>query len=87
MKFRSKASFGILATVLAVALILFCVAAAGAAEVKKAAPAKKKADELSRPLSDGRMTDEEWRSIVYDPKKADELKKFLPAWYEKAGQE
>lgn len=39
--------------------------------------------EFPRPLADGRMTDEEWKDIVYDPKKAEELEKLHPAWYEK----
>jgi hypothetical protein len=39
--------------------------------------------EFTRPLSDGRMTDEEWKKLVYDESRADELKKLHPAWYEK----
>jgi hypothetical protein len=34
-------------------------------------------------MSEGRMTDEEWKKIVYDDKRAEELKKYRPAWYEK----
>jgi hypothetical protein len=36
--------------------------------------------EFEYPMS-GRMTDEEWRAIVYDPNRADELEKFRPSWY------
>ena len=36
--------------------------------------------EFERPMSD-RMTDEEWRAIVYDPDRADELEKYRPGWY------
>jgi hypothetical protein len=38
--------------------------------------------EFVRPLSDGRMTDEEWKKIVYDDRRADELKECHPDWYE-----
>jgi hypothetical protein len=38
--------------------------------------------EFVRPLGDGRMTDEEWKSLVYDDSRADELKKYHPSWYE-----
>lgn len=31
--------------------------------------------------SDNRMTGAEWKKIVYDPKKADELRKLHPSWY------
>ena len=37
--------------------------------------------EFERPLSEGRMTDEEWKKIVYDPARAEELEKYRPAWY------
>jgi hypothetical protein len=37
--------------------------------------------EFERPLSEGRMTDEEWKKIVYDESRAKELEKFRPAWY------
>jgi len=36
--------------------------------------------EFEHPMSK-RMTDEEWRAIVYDPARADELEKFRPDWY------
>ncbi|MDD2454380.1 MAG: DUF3160 domain-containing protein, partial [Synergistaceae bacterium] len=38
--------------------------------------------EFERSLGDGRMTDEEWKKIVYDDSRADELRKYHPAWYE-----
>ncbi|GHV36846.1 hypothetical protein FACS1894187_12210 [Synergistales bacterium] len=37
--------------------------------------------EFARSLKDGRLTDEEWRTIVYDEEREDELKKLHPAWY------
>lgn len=37
--------------------------------------------EFERSLSDGRMTDAEWRNIVYDPSRADELDELRPSWY------
>jgi hypothetical protein len=37
--------------------------------------------EFARSLQDGRLTDEEWRTIVYDEARGDELKKLHPAWY------
>jgi hypothetical protein len=37
--------------------------------------------EFERPLSEGRMTDEEWKKIVYDPARAEELEKYRPAWH------
>jgi hypothetical protein len=37
--------------------------------------------EFARPLSLGRMTDEEWKEIVYDGSRAEELEKFRPDWY------
>ena len=37
--------------------------------------------EFVRSLAEGRMTDEEWKKIVYDDSRADELKKYHPAWY------
>ena len=36
--------------------------------------------EFIRPLSEGRMTDEEWRELVYDKARQDELKKLEPDW-------
>jgi len=38
--------------------------------------------EFERSLGDGRMTDEEWKKMVYDDGRADELRKYHPAWYE-----
>ncbi|MDR1579396.1 MAG: DUF3160 domain-containing protein [Synergistaceae bacterium] len=37
--------------------------------------------EFERPLSDGRMTDDEWKKIVYDEARAEELEGLRPAWY------
>jgi hypothetical protein len=37
--------------------------------------------EFEHPVSK-RMTDEEWRAIVYDPARAEELEKFRPSWHE-----
>ncbi|MDR1515102.1 MAG: DUF3160 domain-containing protein [Synergistaceae bacterium] len=37
--------------------------------------------EFERPLSDGRMTDEEWKKIVYDKDRANELEELRPDWY------
>jgi hypothetical protein len=37
--------------------------------------------EFERPLSEGRMTDEEWKKIVYDENRAEELERLRPAWY------
>ncbi|GHT00707.1 hypothetical protein AGMMS50276_27180 [Synergistales bacterium] len=37
--------------------------------------------EFARSLEEGRLTDEEWRTIVYDEARDDELKKLHPAWY------
>ncbi|MCL1876232.1 MAG: DUF3160 domain-containing protein [Synergistaceae bacterium] len=37
--------------------------------------------EFEQPM-DKRMTDEEWRTIVYDAERAEELEKFRPYWYE-----
>jgi hypothetical protein len=37
--------------------------------------------EFERPLSEGRMTDEEWKKIVYDPSRSEELEKYRPAWH------
>ncbi|MDL2263786.1 DUF3160 domain-containing protein [Synergistaceae bacterium OttesenSCG-928-I11] len=37
--------------------------------------------EFARPLSEGRMTDQEWREIAYDPARTEELSKLHPAWY------
>ncbi|MDR2528440.1 MAG: DUF3160 domain-containing protein [Synergistaceae bacterium] len=36
--------------------------------------------EFERPLSEGRMTNEEWKDVVYDPARAEELEKYRPAW-------
>jgi len=36
--------------------------------------------EFKHPMSE-RMTDEEWKKIVYDPDRADELEKLRPDWY------
>ena len=33
-------------------------------------------------MSEGRMTDEEWKEIVYDDSRAEEVKEFRPSWYE-----
>ena len=38
--------------------------------------------EFVRQLSDGRMPDEEWKALVYDDSRADELRKYHPSWYE-----
>jgi len=38
--------------------------------------------EFERALSDGRMTDEEWRKLVYDEAKGEELEKLVPKWTE-----
>jgi hypothetical protein len=37
--------------------------------------------EFEQPMEE-RMTDEEWKAIVYDPSRAEELEKFRPSWYE-----
>ncbi|HCL79194.1 MAG TPA: hypothetical protein DIC53_04415 [Synergistaceae bacterium] len=34
-----------------------------------------------RPLSEGRMNDDQWKEIVYDEKRQDELEELRPAWY------
>lgn len=36
-----------------------------------------------RPLSEGRMNDDQWKEIVYDEAKQDELEELRPAWYRK----
>ena len=36
--------------------------------------------EFERPM-EKRMTDEEWRAIVYDAERAEELEKYRPSWY------
>jgi hypothetical protein len=38
--------------------------------------------EFERPLGEGRMTDEEWKKLVYDDAREEELKKYHPSWYE-----
>ncbi|MDR1020312.1 MAG: DUF3160 domain-containing protein [Synergistaceae bacterium] len=38
--------------------------------------------EFERPLSLGRMTDDEWKEIVYDKNRAEKLEKLRPAWHE-----
>jgi hypothetical protein len=38
--------------------------------------------EFARALGEGRMTDEEWKKLVYDDSRADELKEFHPLWYD-----
>lgn len=38
--------------------------------------------EFIRGMSEGRMTDEEWKEIVYDDSRAEEVKEFRPSWYE-----
>lgn len=38
--------------------------------------------EFVRSLEGGRMTDEEWKALVYDQARSGELKKHHPAWYE-----
>lgn len=38
--------------------------------------------EFIRGLGEGRMTDEEWKEIVYDDSRAKELEEFRPPWYE-----
>jgi len=38
--------------------------------------------EFTRPLSEGRMTDEEWRELVYDETRQGELEKLAPLWTE-----
>jgi hypothetical protein len=37
--------------------------------------------EFERPLAGGRMTDEEWKELVYDEERAEELEKYRPAWH------
>jgi hypothetical protein len=37
--------------------------------------------EFERSLSEGRMTDEEWKEIVYCEDRAEELERYRPAWY------
>lgn len=37
--------------------------------------------EFERTLGEGRMTDEEWKPLVYDRKKHGELEALRPAWY------
>lgn len=37
--------------------------------------------EFERPMDEGRLTDQEWREIVYDNRRADELRQLRPAWY------
>ncbi len=37
--------------------------------------------EFAQPMTK-RMTDEDWRAIVYDPARADELEGFRPSWHE-----
>jgi len=36
--------------------------------------------EFPRPLRDGRLTDEEWRKLVYDKTRQNELEKLAPDW-------
>ena len=38
--------------------------------------------EFPRSLSDGRMTDEEWKGLVYDKARQEELEKLAPIWSE-----
>ncbi|MDL2263979.1 DUF3160 domain-containing protein [Synergistaceae bacterium OttesenSCG-928-I11] len=38
--------------------------------------------EFERPMSE-RMTDEEWKAIVYAPDRADELERLRPGWHDK----
>lgn len=38
---------------------------------------------FTQPLEKGRMDDDQWKAIVYDEKKQDELKQYLPAWHSK----
>ena len=37
--------------------------------------------EFVRPMAE-RMTDDEWRNLVYNPKRASELEKLRPTWYD-----
>jgi hypothetical protein len=37
--------------------------------------------EFTRGLGDGRMTDEEWKKIVYDESRQNDLQKLHPLWY------
>jgi hypothetical protein len=37
--------------------------------------------EFARDLGDGRLTDGEWKKIVYDGSRQDELQKMHPSWY------
>ncbi len=37
-------------------------------------------------LSEGRMDDDQWKSMVYDPAKQDELQQYLPDWHKKINQ-
>lgn len=34
-------------------------------------------------LNEGRMNDDQWKALVYDAKRQDELKRYLPAWHGK----
>ena len=34
-------------------------------------------------LSEGRMNDDQWKAIVYDTKRQDDMKQYLPAWHGK----
>ena len=37
--------------------------------------------EFERPADKARMTDAEWKKLVYDAKRRDELETLRPAWY------
>ena len=37
--------------------------------------------EFERAIDEGRLTDQEWREIVYDDSRADELRQLRPEWY------
>ena len=38
---------------------------------------------FTQALEEGRMNDDRWKAIVYDPERQDDLKKYLPAWHGK----
>lgn len=38
---------------------------------------------FTKPISEGRMNDDQWKKLIYDKKKQEQLKKYQPAWIEK----
>ena len=38
---------------------------------------------FTQALEEGRMNDDQWKAIVYNPKRQNDLKKYLPAWHGK----